>query len=149
MKRFSVLLVATTVLLGACGGAQPDADLTPIVVPDEAAPIPPTTGTAPGPAGEADLAAFVAALEDVLEGTIYEGQAVEAPEVFVATGVLFCEEMTAGDSPDDVTARYVEELAGVTMEQAPEDDLVLAGSILGAGVVTLCPEHMDTVVASS
>ena len=95
------------------------------------------------------MSAFVAALEDVLEGTVYEGQALESPDVFVATGVLFCEELTGGDTPDTVTARYVETLSGVAIDSAPDDDLVLAGSILGAGVVTLCPEHMDTLRASS
>lgn len=94
------------------------------------------------------MVTYVAALEDVLAGTVYEGQALEAPEVFLATGTLFCEQLEAGQSVDAVLTEYVETLTGGPIDAAREDDLTMAGGVLGVGVVTMCPQHLNTVAAS-
>lgn len=154
MKTSTVLLGAA-LFLAACG-ADPASDVpaTPAAdLPTTTSIVPGTTSTLPndgvGPIEGVDLATYVSAVEDVLAGTSYEGEALEAPEVFAATGVLFCERLTSGSTPDEIITEYVETLIDGPIEQAAEDDLVMAGGVLGVGVVTMCPQYLDTLVESS
>jgi hypothetical protein len=91
-----------------------------------------------------ELAVFIAAMEDLLVGTVYEGEAISQPELFLATGWLFCDWLDAGDEPDVVLSRYLDELAG-GVDVATDDQLVLAGALLGAAVAVLCPSHAASV----
>ncbi len=102
-----------------------------------------TTSAAPSTTtlqAEEDLVVFIATLEELLAGTSYEGEALNEPEVFVATGRLFCERLDEGDSADDVLTAYLDQLAG-GVDLATDDELVLAGALLGTAVGALCPEH--------
>ena len=89
---------------------------------------------------EENLVVFIATLEELLVGTSYEGEALNEPDVFVATGRLFCERLDSGDNIDDVLTAYLDELAG-GVDIATDDELVLVGALLGAAVGALCPEH--------
>lgn len=144
-------LIPLALLLSACT-AEGEVTVSTSVL-DES---PITTTTSPasasaptGVAPEVDLVTFVAAVEDAMAGTSYEGQALEAPEVFLATGRLFCEELDAGSSADEVLTDYLEALTGSSIEDAAPDDLHMAGGVLGVGLATLCPQHLGTFTASS
>ncbi len=99
-----------------------------------------STSTETTVAADEDLIVFIATLEEPLAGTSYEGEALNEPDVFVATGRLFCERLDDGDSLDDLLTTYLEQLAG-GVDIATDDELVLAGALLGASVATLCTEH--------
>lgn len=100
----------------------------------------PATTTA-APAAE-DLTVFIATLEELLAGTAYAGEALGEPDLFVATGRLFCERLGSGTTPDEVLTEYLAELTGGA-EVATDDELVLAGALLGAAAGALCPEYAD------
>ena len=53
-------------------------------------------------------------------------------------------ERVRSDDPDVVLARYLDELAG-GVDTATDDQLVLAGALLGSAVGVLCPRHTDSV----
>lgn len=157
--RALVGITAVAFALTACGGAVERVS-SPTTSPAENGDTT-TTSTTVGPPvsttvvqGESSLddaavVAYLAAIEDLLAGTTYEGASHEAPEVFVATGVLFCDRLDEGLSPDEVLDEYVVTLTGGPTRAAEDDVLVMAGGLLGAGVVTLCPHHMALVEASS
>ena len=90
------------------------------------------------------MTVFIATLEELLVGTVYEGEALNEPDLFVATGRLFCERLDQGDGADDLLSAYLDELVG-GVEAATDDDLVLTGALLGGAVGVLCPEHADAV----
>ena len=112
-------------------GASP----TTIAPETSAAATPETTIRA-----EEDLVAFIATLEELLAGTSYEGEALNEPDVFVATGRLLCERLDRGDDLDDVLSAYLDQLAG-GVAIATDDELVLTGALLGAAAGALCPQH--------
>ena len=91
---------------------------------------------------------FVAALAELLAETEYVDSIIEDPEVFVATGILFCEQLTGGTAPPDLLTDYVETLTGGDIEEADDDSLTMAGSILGTAVGYLCPEHTEMLEES-
>ncbi|MDH3426063.1 MAG: hypothetical protein OEM22_05250 [Acidimicrobiia bacterium] len=144
------ILIAGLVLLAACGdgGADPTIATVPSGTGDSAtsttAPSPDTTGV-PAQAIPEELVNFIDGIEEALVGTAYEGAALEDPDVFLATGALFCEQLDAGIDADAVLVGYVEALTGGSVDEASDDDLVLAGSLLGVGVATLCPRHEDSI----
>ncbi|MFH1331078.1 MAG: DUF732 domain-containing protein [Actinomycetota bacterium] len=161
MKSAVVLVVA--LLVAACGsstsgsGNVPEAlegttsssggSLTTSSAPTTAAPSTSAGTTTAAPFAstvEEDLVGFLATLEELLVGTSYEGEALNEPDVFVATGRLFCERLDKSDSADDVLSAYLDELAG-GVGAASDDELVLAGALLGAAVGALCPEHAALV----
>ena len=107
----------------------------------ETPPVAPSTAAEPS---EEDMAVFIATMEDSLAGTAYEGDASNEPELFLATGWLFCDWLDEGDTPDEALTRYLEELAG-GVDSAKDDQLVLAGALLGAAVSVLCPIHAALV----
>ena len=151
MKRVTLLL-GTVLLVSACGGGGPGEATGPVEDGDTmttSSPVTVATASAPDPAGdELDLVTYVAAIEDSLAGTKYEGEAYEAPEIFLATGALFCEQLDTGVTPDGVVTGYIETLTGSSIAEAADDELVMAGGVLGVGVATLCPQHMGTVAGS-
>jgi hypothetical protein len=106
----------------------------------------PGTDEGPGLAepSEEDLAVFLAAVDELLVGTVYEGAAIGEPELFAATGLLFCDWLDAGIDADGVVTRYLDELAG-GVDAADDDQVVLAGAMLGAAAGVLCPTHADVV----
>lgn len=153
------------VVLAACGGI--DADSSPEAVPTtgarpesavESGPVvssmPPasaesTTTRSPTPSlNEVDLVTYVATIESLLEGTKYAGRALAAPDVFLATGGLFCDQLNAGKSSDEVLTKYLETLTGGEVDDASDDDLAMAGAVLGTGLVTMCPHHLAAFGAS-
>jgi hypothetical protein len=170
MRRIAVVTLA--LMLASCSsessGATATSEGTTAPVPtvgETTAPGPPdpaavattsTTTVAPGSTApqvattttvepsEDDLAVFIAAMEELLVGTVYEGEAINEPELFLATGWLFCDWLDEGDTPDAALTRYLDELAG-EVDAATDDQLVLAGALLGAAVVVLCPWYAGEV----
>ena len=148
------LLIGATLLLTACGGRAAEEPTNTIVLDNTTTTSrPPTTTTTttagPGPLEEVDLVTYLAAMEDVLAGTTYEGKALQSPEIFLATGALFCDQLDSGMTPDDVVTKYIETLTSGSIDEALDDDLAMAGGVIGVGVVTLCPQHLDTLASSS
>jgi hypothetical protein len=90
------------------------------------------------------VALFLAAVEDGLAGSSYEGAAVDDPEGFLATAALFCELLEEGLSGEEVLTAYIAALTAQDRGgQISDDDLLLGGVVLGAGVEVLCPEFSD------
>jgi hypothetical protein len=163
--RLVAFLFVAVLLLGACGGisAEPRAGSSPasstaptpphtVAVASSvvASTVPPSTSSttrSPGPAGPADvdLVSYIEVIEHLLVGTTYEGVALEAPHVFLATGALFCDQLDEGTSPDQVLFDYIEELTGGPAADAPDDALTMAGAVLGSGLATMCPHHIGTI----
>ncbi len=155
MSKASALIVISALVAG-CGTATETSDGAATTI--AAAPTSSLASTTTSPGEErlattttatadatvdpdAAVVAFIAALEESLAGTRYEGEALDSPEVFVATGQLFCEQLDAGAERDEILVSYIEALTGAPPEAASDDDLVLAGSLLGVSVGALCPEH--------
>jgi len=95
-----------------------------------------------------EVVEFVAALAELLAETEYVDSVIDDPEVFVATGILFCEQLTGGAIPPDLLTDYVQTLTGGDIKDAEDDSLTLAGSILGSAVGFLCPEHTELLEES-
>ena len=138
----------------ACDG--PDTAAPPTIASDVTmteGPVPKTTTSTVGESEDQDdpieigdeVLDFVAELVELLVDTEYEDLIVEEPEVFVATGLLFCEQLAEEVDPLDILTEYVETLTGAGIEDADDDTLTLAGSILGTAVGFLCPEHTELV----
>jgi hypothetical protein len=164
MRRIAVVVLV--LVMAACGSDSSEVADSPDVTTGsvstvEETPIPgssaavPSTSTSPGTTppvassttvepSEEDLVVFIAAMEELLGGTVYEGEAINEPELFLATGWLFCDWLDEGDEPDVVLSRYLDELAG-GVDAATDDQLVLAGALLGAAVGVLCPVHAAAV----
>jgi len=164
-----VALMGSVVLLAACGGISVEPEIDATADPGQATEtaVQPRSGSGtllsdtegtptvavptappPGTVGEVDLVTYVEVMEDMLTGTAYAGEVLEAPEVFLATGALFCDQLDADMSPNTVLTQYIETLTGQAVDQAADDDLIMAGAVLGVGVVTLCPHHLVTLAAS-
>lgn len=147
------LIIGATLLLTACGdGAAEEPNNTIVLDNATTTSGPPATKTMTveqGTLEEVDLVTYVAAMEDVLAGTTYEGEALQSPEVFLATGALFCDQLDSGMTLDDVVTKYIETLTSGSVDEALDDDLAMAGGVIGVGVVTLCPQHLDTLASSS
>lgn len=159
MRRTSILALVLSLVLGACGGetASTTSDVgDPPATPASSTTVPATatddgsattTDTETQPTSEPsddDLAVFIAAMEELLTGTVYEEGALEEPELFLATGYLFCEWLDDGADADGVITRYLDELAG-GVDSATDEQLVLTGALLGSAVGVLCPHHADAV----
>lgn len=164
MRRIAVIALVS--VMAACGSGTTEVTDSPDVTTGPAStieetPAPgssaavPSTSTSSGTTSsmassttiepsEEDLAVFVAAMEELLVGTVYEGEAIKEPELFLATGRLFCDWLDEGDDPDGVLTRYLDELAG-GVDAATDDQLVLAGALLGAAVGVLCSAHAASV----
>lgn len=152
-------LAAGVVLLSACGSiaAEPievpgASDAPPTSIASVAAfevPLDAAASAIPSPPErrvlqESDLVNYIAVVADMLTGTIYADGPLESPGVFLATGTLFCEQLDAGMSRDEVLVEYIETLTGGAVDDASEDALTMAGAVLGVGLVTICPDHLAT-----
>ena len=163
MRLLTSLSVAV-LLLGACGGISAESTAEPIPAPApapilpgaSAAPnttVPPaatSTTRSPGPESPADvdIVSYVEVIEHLLVGTAYEGMALESPHVFLATGALFCDQLDAGASSDQVLFDYIRTLTGGPVEAASDDALTMAGAVLGSGLATMCPHHIAGIEVS-
>ncbi len=88
------------------------------------------------------LAIYLAAIERGLEGTRYAGDVYLDPESFIATGRLFCSLLDAGVDPQGVLESYITALEAESGD-LEDDDLILGGVVLGAGVQVICPDYAD------
>ncbi len=142
--RIAAVLVSA-VVVAACGSATdgpasvvPEATSVPVDGDAVASTVPPAGSTTTVPAGpEYDV--FLAAVGETLEGTRFEGLPFEEPEVFAATGLLLCERLEDGVVEDQVIVEYLSELADGDLTLADDDQLVLAGALMGAAETALCP----------
>ncbi len=140
MALVMAMLLATT----ACGNSGEATETTP-PAPTTIATVTPSTILVPDPIPAEDvpaLALFLAAIDDAMVGTTYQGQAFEDPESFIVTGRLFCELLDEGLSIESVLGAYVAAL-GSSGEEVAEDDYLLGGVVLGASVRLICPEYGD------
>jgi hypothetical protein len=93
-----------------------------------------------------EAAVFLAAVDQAVQGTEYEGESFAEPEAFLGTGVLFCELLERDLSVEEILTAYLLALSP-SEGAASEDDLILGGAILGAGIETLCPEFGEALEA--
>ena len=146
--RVLILLLAGALLVGACGGEGDVADTTIASTAPEAPTTPSTTTSTTSKAVAAeefvpDYAALVAAVESAMEGTAYEGAALEDPEVFIATSELFCDLLDEGMTTEQLLAEYLDRLSDGGAVEVDEDDGLMAGVLLGASIEIVCPEYSE------
>ena len=154
MSRTRILLTVICLVVVACDSADtaaPPTTASDVTTTEDV--VPKTTTSTVRESEDQDdpieigdeVLDFVAALDELLVDTEYKDLIVEEPEVFVATGLLFCEQLAEEVDPLDILTEYVETLTGGGVEDADEDTLILAGSILGTAVGFFCPEHTELV----
>ena len=130
----------------------PGPDLSrPTVVTNGLAP--PTTSAASASSGSTDeledpeqvpdLAIFIAAIEDAMQDTSYEGAALNDPEVFIGVGQLFCELLDSGATVDDVLSEYLDALADEDTGVIADDDATMAGVLMGVSLEVICPDSVS------
>lgn len=146
--------LVSVLLFTACSSASPT-DLsttdpaprsTDVTTEQSTSPATSSTAAAVAEGTSADLAVFIAALEAGLTDTRYSGTALSDPEVYIATGQLFCEELDGGAEPALMLSDYLEILTGGDIGSADDDDLIVSGLLLGVSVEVLCPRHTDALV---
>ena len=91
-----------------------------------------------------DAVRFIAAVEKSIAGTINEGIVYESPEVFLSIAQGFCDGLRMGQSVDQLASQYLAEFSD-GRSGASADDVLLVGSVLGAGVETLCEDQNDKI----
>ncbi len=152
-----VSLISIGLLVAACGGT-PAGTTTQVAPVDTPTSTPPTTAaettTTDAPPHDIPAAAlFLAAVDDGLRDTTYQGAAFEDPEGFLATGALFCDLMDQGLTIPEVVEAYTAALIQAdSADTVSADDLLLGGVILGASVRILCPQHtgqLDSITATT
>ena len=89
-------------------------------------------------------ALYLTAVDDVLADTAYEGMVDEAPGDFLQAAEGVCRRLDDGDDPDRLLADVLDAIGG-TRIPIGDDDALLAGAVLGAGVQVYCPEHTDSL----
>lgn len=158
--RKEMLLVAGVVLVVACG-SNAISSTTAVVGEDSTVPTSSTDQTnseetttvlsssttlvVDGIEVADEVIDFLVALDELMVDTTYEDAVTEDPEVFVATGRLFCEQLDQGVAPAEILTTYVETLTSSDIEAGEDDTLALAGSLLGTAVGFLCPEHTELI----
>lgn len=157
VRRSAILLLVLSLTAAACSGGDTQPTSTTTAVPIDTSSTttlsvvttetiaPTTTSTTEEVEVEDEVIEFIAAIDELLIDTAYEDLANDDPEVFIATGLLFCEQLTEGAAPADLLVTYVESLTGGDIADADDDTLTLAGSILGTAVGYLCPEHTELI----
>ncbi len=142
------LLFAGALLVGACGG---QADVVDTTITSTAPEVPANTSTTTSTTGATvaadefvpDYAALIAAVESAMEGTAYEGAALEDPEVFIATAELFCDLLDEGMTTGELLAEYLDRLSDGGAVEVDEDDGLMAGVLLGASIEIVCPDFSE------
>lgn len=150
-------MTALAVVLMACGSAEgndaseadPKNALTASSTTGVSS-VPDTTSTTPPEEPESagtvpDLSVLIATIESAMEGTSYEGAALEEPEVFIATAQLFCELLERGMTADEVLSEYLDRISEGDAADATNEEVRLAGVLLGASVEVVCPEQGDAL----
>ena len=89
-------------------------------------------------------ALYLTAVDDVLAGTAYEGMVDEAPGDFLQAADGVCRRLDDGDDPDRLLTDVLDAIGG-TRIPIGDDDALLAGAVLGAGVQVYCPEHAGSL----
>lgn len=144
-------VLALWLVAASCGSdsaVQPD----PVAAPDSVGVSTTARGAEPAPATSSgpvdttttvppDLTVFVAAVDTMLADTSYDGAALTDPEVFIATGQLFCEMLEEGVTEDQILGEHLDALADAKGEAASNEEAVAAGAILGASIQIICPAH--------
>lgn len=87
-----------------------------------------------------ELVVFIAAGERMLANGPHEGAIYDSPEVYVAVARSFCHRLDDGETINRMLAGFAAESG---LDLTSHDDRILIGSLLGAGVETLCPHHRD------
>ena len=139
-----VRVLIFVLLIAACDGAAPDSTAADRVAAatttfaaendlDEEQPVE-TDGLVP------DYSALIASVESAMEGTTYEGAALEDPEVFIATAEVFCDLLAEGMTQEELLAEYLDRLSNEGELEVDEDDGLMAGVLLGASIEIVCPE---------
>ena len=90
-----------------------------------------------------DYAALIATIESAMEGTAYQGAALEDPEIFIATSELFCDLLDEGMTTDLLLVEYLDRLSDGGVVEVDEDDGQMAGVLLGASIEIVCPEYSE------
>jgi hypothetical protein len=135
------------IVLAACGSGVTDQPVpslststtTAAQSADEPGPLPeaPPSTTATPP----DFTRFIAAVDSALSETSYAGAALTDPEVFIATGRLFCELLDGGMTSDEILAEHLDALAAVTAGDVTDADATATDVVLGASTGVICPQH--------
>jgi hypothetical protein len=96
------------------------------------------TGDAGAGTDDEDLVVFIAAGERMLADGPYEGVIHESPEIYVAVAQSFCGRLDEGVDVNRIVNDFAVEGG---FDLSANGDRTLIGSVLGAGVETLCPRH--------
>ncbi len=94
------------------------------------------------PVTEDDIAVLLASGERMLAGGPYEGVMYQAPELYVASAQVVCSRLAEGKPLPEVISEFMSENS---LDAADQADFTLAGTVVGAGVQTLCPQHRDLI----
>jgi hypothetical protein len=128
------------------GGSEPSVVTTITTVMSTAS----TTDLSPGDTLPLEdippLARYLAAIDEGLMGTEYEGDVYLDPNGYVSVGRLFCALLDADVSPTGVLESYIATLEA-ELGELSDDDLLLGGVILGASVQLICPDYLDDLQA--
>lgn len=84
---------------------------------------------------------FLAAVGETVADTRFTDVPFDEPELTVATGLALCEAVAADGDTDTVISDFLAGLAGGDPSTADDEQLVLAGAILGAAETTLCSDE--------
>lgn len=144
LARVSVFLLGV-IVLGACGSAaSSQASAVPSTTTTT---VPSSTSVVSTPASSTttvlppDFTRFIAAVDVALAETSYAGAALSDPEIFIATGQLFCELLDDGVTPDDILIEHLDALEAVISGEITEADATATGVVLGASTEIICPQH--------
>ncbi len=163
MRKWSALVLIALATAACSTEESTPTTLAPAALVSAEEGIPTTTGVIETPATTTTIdtpgvpttdpfepiaTVFIAALGDALAETAYADAPFNDPEVFIATGQLFCELLDEGADPEDLVTDYVTELTGTSIDEAGDDALVLTGSVLGVSVEILCPSHRQLLEGS-
>ena len=159
-KVYVPVLFSLLLLLSACGAEAASSTTSPAQAPSSE-PSAATGTTSAGPSVTIstnqpsasttttaqefvpDYSALVAAVELAMEGTTYEGAALQDPEIFIATAELFCDLLREGMTPEGLLSEYLDRLSDGGAVEVSEDDGLMAGVLLGASIEIVCPEAVS------
>jgi ABC-type glycerol-3-phosphate transport system substrate-binding protein len=147
MSTRLIALLVGMVVLAACGS---DTTSEPTSSPSAPTTTSTPSGGTPAPLSEVpftttvvppDFTLFIAAVDAALDDTAYAGAALTDPEVFIATGQLFCELLDEGMSSDAILSEHLDALAAVNAGEVTDADATATGVVFGASTEVICPQH--------
>lgn len=83
------------------------------------------------------IGVFLAVVDVAMEGTEFEGYAIDEPEDVLIVGQVFCEMRDAGYSDEESLMLHLQGLA--ELREVTDADALFAGTVMGAAFETLCP----------